>query len=138
MGGEKLKSLTDIYHYSLNSGWRIVKKFVAAVLNCEKLAIHLPNTNAQLQALAKGFSDVSGALGIFYGVIGAIDGWLCTIEKPRKVPNPDDYYSGLYKRYGLNVQAMCDASLCFTYICVAAPGKTNDNRAFKRLNGLHE
>ena len=75
-GGEKLKSLTDIYHYSINSSRSIVKKFVAAVLNCEELAIHLPKTDTQFQGLAKGFSDVSRALGIFYGAIGVIDGWL--------------------------------------------------------------
>ena len=137
-GGEKLKSLSDIYHYSLDSGRRVVRKFVDAVLNCEKLAINLPTTEVQLLGLAQGFSNVSGARGIFYGVIAAIDGWLCTIEKPRIVPNPGDFYSGLYKRYGLNVQAMCDANLRFIYVCVAGPGKTNDNRAFKRLDGLHE
>ena len=127
-----MKSLSDIYHYSLDSGQRCVRKFVDAVLNCEKLAINLPTTEVQLLGLAQGFSNVSGAGGIFYGVIAAIDGWLCTIVKPRKVPNPGDFYSGLYKRYGLNVQAMCDANLRFIYVCVAGPGKTNDNHASKQ------
>ena len=60
-GGEKLKSLSAIYHYSLNSGRRVVRKFVDAVLYCEKLVINLPTTYAQLLGLTKGFSDVSGA-----------------------------------------------------------------------------
>jgi len=36
------------------------------------------------------------------------------------------------------VQAICDANMRFLYVCVSAPGKTNDNRAFKRLDALHD
>ena len=61
---EKLKSLSDIYHYSLDSGRRVAENFVDAVLKYEKLAINLPTTDAQLlMGLAKGFSDASGAYG---------------------------------------------------------------------------
>jgi len=52
------------------------------------------------------------------------------------VDNPGDYFSGHYKRFGLNVQAACDANLIFIYVSVAAPGRTNDQRAFKRLTRL--
>ena len=66
----------------------------------------------------------------FYGCLSAIDGWLCTTEKPSDVLNPIEFCSGHYQRYGLNVQAMCDANLRFSYISVAASGGTNDSRAF--------
>ena len=36
----------------------------------------------------------------------------------------------------MNIQAICDAKLRFIYIAVAAPGKTGDARAFKRLHRL--
>jgi hypothetical protein len=52
------------------------------------------------------------------------------------VSNPGDYFSGHYQRFGLNVQAMVDSRLRFTYVAVAAPGKTNDNRAIRRLQQL--
>ena len=55
---------------------------------------------------------------------------------PSDVPNPTDYRSGHYQRYGLNVQAMCNPNLRFAYISVAGPGKMNDARAFRRLEGL--
>ena len=38
--------------------------------------------------------------------------------------------------FGLNVQAICDSKLRFIYVAVAAPGRTNDGRAYKRLPRL--
>ena len=73
-----------------------------------------------------GFNDYSGASDLYYGAVGAIDGWLCCTEKPRDVNNLADYFSGRYQRYRYNVQAVCDANLCFLYISFAAPGSCSD------------
>ena len=86
--------------------------------------------------MAKKWDKCSRAFGLFYGCLGAIDGWLCTIERPSDVEDPSDFFSGHYQKHGLNVQAICDAYLCITYIAVAANGGTNDIRAFKRLKEL--
>ena len=40
------------------------------------------------------------------------------------------YFSGHYQCYGVNVQATCDASCCFTSISVLCPGSTFDSKAF--------
>ena len=53
------------------------------------------------------------------------------------VPNPVDYFSGHYFRFGFNVQAMCDSHLRFLYVAVAAPGRTNAARVFKHLDKFH-
>ena len=111
LGGEAVKSLAEIYGMSDDSNRRINQMFIKAVINNERLRIHLPKTHQDLTKLADGFDRISGALGLFYGVIGAIDGWLCTTQKPSDVENEGDYFSGHYKRFGLNVQAICDADL---------------------------
>ena len=80
----------------------------------------------------------SEAKGIFFGILSAIDGWLCTMEKPSDVPNPSDYFSGHYQKYGINVQAMCDANLRITYLSVCRSGGSNDARAFRKLHHLRE
>ena len=67
---------------------------------------------------------------------GAQDGWLCCTDAPFDVDNIGDYFSGHYQRYGLNIQAICDANLRFIFVAIAAPGRTNDARAFCRLTGL--
>jgi hypothetical protein len=87
----------------------------------------------QLKRVSAEWSSRSSSFQILDGFLGAIDGWLCCMNKPSDVDNPGDYFSGHYQRFGLNVQAVCDANLIFIYVSVAAPGKTNDQRAFNRL-----
>ena len=85
--------------------------FLIAVLMCTELDLHLPKTQKELIQLATGFDTISNAHSVFFGVIGAIDGWLCTTNKPSDVPNPGDFYSGHYKKFGSNVQGKCNAEL---------------------------
>ena len=96
----------------------------------------LPKTKEEKEKCASDWSNISGSFGITHGHLAPIDGWLCTTEMPSDVPNQLDYRSGHYQRYGLNIQAMCDANLRIIYFAVAGPGKMNDARAFRRLIGL--
>jgi hypothetical protein len=48
--------------------------------------------------------------------------------------NVGAYFSGHYCTYGVNVQAICDADCCFTFFCIALPGKTNDSVAIKKTS----
>ena len=98
----------------------------------------LPETDCDRRRVADDWNDRSSAFGLFYGCLAAIDGWLCTIEQPSDVHNPGDFFSGHYQKFGLNVQAMCDANLRITYVSVAGNGGTNDARAFKRLHKLRD
>jgi hypothetical protein len=70
------------------------------------------------------------------GCIGALDGFLLRIKALSQEEcggNVPAYYSGQYCCYGVNVQPMCDSECCFLYFSVAAPGKTNDARAIKKI-----
>ena len=72
---------------------------------------------------------------LFCECIGAIDGYLQPISKPRKKDCDgfrQAYWSGHYMSYGLNVQAVCDSNCCFLYFGVVAPGKCPDQKAFER------
>jgi len=73
---------------------------------------------------------------LYWGHIGAIDGWFPRTEMPRGVSNQADYFSGHYAAYGLNIQAMCDPDLVFMYVAVAGPVRINDSRAFSCCSGL--
>ena len=79
------------------------------------------------------WNDHSSAGNLYYGVVGAIDGWLACTNAPA-VLNTVDYFSGHYFRYGLNVQAVCDANLRFIFMTTNSPGKTNDARAYSRCS----
>ena len=116
---------------SLKSAERIINNFLNAANNNFFFDINVPLTNDNLRKCAQGFDSISSAYGMYYGCVGALDGWLCCIEKP-SVSNATDYFSGHYQRFGINVQAMCDSNLKFTYLGVVAPSQTNDARVFNR------
>jgi len=118
LGGESQKSIADIYGISVKSTMRIVDKFLHAVN--KHLQIQLPTDEEELETFAMDWDAVSGAGGIYHGVVGAIDGWLCCIDRP-SVPSPVDYFSGHYQRFGINIQAVCDSKIRFIYFGVVAP-----------------
>ena len=90
----------------------------------------------ELDQLAGNWSKISTAYQLLDGFLGAVDGWLACTEAPFYVQNPSDYFSGHYKCFGLNAQAMCASDLSFLFVGMTAPGKVNDARAFKRCTEL--
>ena len=133
--------LQDLYGISLSSTSRVIELFLDAVDNntsCPELQVNLPDPTSivELDNMAKRWSMTSTKYLLLDGFLGALDGWLPRTEKPRGVTNQSDYFSGHYQCFGLNVQAMCDPDLVFMYYAVAAPGKVNDIRAFRRCDGL--
>ena len=127
-GGEKIKSLADIFGMGISSAQRVIDVFLEAVelSNHEFLSTDLlPDTVEDRKKMADDWNERSSAFGLYYGCLAAIDRWLCTTEQPSDVDNPADFFSGHYQKFGLNVQAMCDANLHIIYISVAGSGGTN-------------
>jgi hypothetical protein len=137
LGGEGHKTNADVFHISLASSKRIVSVFIDAVINCDKLSIVLPKED-ELEDLAIETTKKSTCDASFHGCVLMMDGFLSSRIKPgdNECSTPADYFSGHKKTHGLNVQALCDHSLRFRYVCVAAPGKTNDHKAFERCTAL--
>ncbi len=100
------------------------------------MRIQLPQGEDALRDLAQRWLDVlTCPQELYWGHIGAVDGWFPWTEMPHGVSNQANYYSGHYQAYGLNIQAMCDPELVFMYFSVADPGKINDVRAFSCCMG---
>ena len=137
LGGEVERSL-EVFGISRASCYRIIDGFLAAIICCDALSIRLPRSDDELKEAAEGWNSISSAAGLFHGVVGAIDGWLCPHSRPREQNNQLDFFSGHYMRFGSNVQAVCDARLRFICIAFAAPGKTNDLLAFRRCYALRD
>ena len=127
LGGSITKDIEDFFAMSKTTTHSKIYSFLHAV--DKRLKINVPTTEEELQKSAAEWTALSSAFGIYDGCVGAIDGWLCCINAP-SVHNPTDYHSGHYHCHGVNVQAVCDANLRFIYFAVAAPGRTNDARAF--------
>jgi DDE superfamily endonuclease len=87
-----------------------------------------------LQRLQESFMDVV-TLDIFWGCVGAIDGWQCFIDVPSVADvqgNVIQYFNGHYQHYGINVQAMCNGQCRFTFVSVPALGGQNSIQAYKK------
>ena len=139
LGGELIKSLEDIFGVHQNHvRYLIFEKFLPAVDTA--FDISLPTSDNELEQIAAGFSSISQSNGLFDGCVGAIDGWLCTTCQPidSDIKDKRAYFSGHYQRFGLNIQAICDSRLRFIYFAVAAPGRTNDARAFLKCHKLRQ
>ena len=103
---------TDLYQ----SIWAVVH----ATNACTSLQFCFPMTTSQCESIASEFAHRSKAG--FRNCIGCIDEMLVWTEKPSKkqclevgVDN-GKFYCGRKGKFGLNLQAVCDARRRFTYI----------------------
>ena len=93
--GEKPKSLADTFGTSISSIHRVVGHFLDAVDLCQHKFLStdlLPVGYSDRIRVAREWGERSSAFGIFFGCLGAMDGWLCTTEKPEDVDNPGDFF----------------------------------------------
>lgn len=105
LGGQEAAAIGEIFCFSQQSAHHITNMFLdACMVEKTKIPIKLPmpNNNYKIDNVASGFANLSENSHLFNGCIGAIDGWLCNIEKPTET-NAADYYSGHYCIHGLNV-----------------------------------
>jgi hypothetical protein len=116
---------------SVSFFYRIIYEVIDAINQADELRIQFPATPADRVKVAAGFRRLSSRQ-VIPNCIGCIDGWLCPIKVPTSdsVANVRSFFSGHYQRYGINVQACCDAYCRFTAFSATSPGGTNDALAF--------
>lgn len=97
--------------------------------------ISFPSTNADQITVACGFKSKSE---IDINVcVGAIDGMLIWILEPDKDDvdlygfSPKKFFCGRQKKFGLNMQAVFDASYCFLGVEIRFPSSTSDYFRFE-------
>ena len=136
LAGGQWADICNSFCVSKASMYRIRNLFLDAVMDCDALAIKFPETVDELTDQARRFASKSSA-DIIRGCVGAIDGILICIIQPTRnnkgtyeVINVRDFFSGHYKRLGLNVQAVSDERLRFLYAGVAMPGSQPDCSAY--------
>jgi DDE superfamily endonuclease len=71
--------------------------------------------------------------------VGVLDGYLLAIVTPPKqhARNVQSYFSGHYQKYGVNIQACCDAHCRFTFLGIGGPGVRKDRTAIRDC-GLYD
>jgi hypothetical protein len=112
------------------SVWMVVD----AVNRCPQLQIQFPTSYADQRKLAEDFKSRSDAG--FWNCIGAIDGILIWIMKPtptdcdRAACGAKKFFCGRKCKFGLNMQATCDAKYRFLDVAIGHPGSTSDYLSF--------
>jgi hypothetical protein len=115
-----------------NSIWLIV----AAVRRTKQLEIAYPSSHLAQRILAFDFSTQS-SINI-NNCAGALDGLLIWSNKPTKKDlhelkiGAKKYFCGRKKKFGYNLQAVCDSNQKFLFVEMLHPGATSDFLAFGR------
>jgi DDE superfamily endonuclease len=118
---------------SVSSFYRVMGCCVRAILQCQTLAYHFPQTPSDICKAADAFRALS-THQFLVGCVGVMDGILIRIKVPSasEVGHVKSFYSGHYSSYGINVQAACDHQCRFIEACVVAPGGHNDITAYRK------
>ena len=135
-----MSDIKNVYGMCRSETYNCRDCFIDGVIQCDYLQICMPETAEEWEEIKKGFQSKSSN-NFINGCVGAIDGYLQQMKAPKSSEvglNIEAYFSGHYLCYGLNCQAACTSELKFIYFGVVAPGKTNDNVAVDRTNGLME
>ena len=123
-------------HHGVND-YEVVRSvwFVVDAINkAPQMNIEFPRTHEGQAIIAEGFKKKSD---IDIDVcVGAIDGMLVWIHQPSKSDikviefGPAKFFCGRKKKFGMNLQAVCDARGRFLDVDMSYPGATSDFFAF--------
>ena len=135
LGGGAMHDIRRIFDIKRSTSYHIVRDVCRAILQCDKLGFSFPRTEEDCQKAALGFRSISFDEAII-NCVAVVDGYLLHIEQPSKrmAGNQRQYYSGHYKKFGINVQAACDHNSQFIYFALAGPGSQNDKVAIDQCS----
>jgi hypothetical protein len=134
-GGDPL-DIAGVHGVNSKEVLRSVWKVVDAIHLASQLNITFPRSHAEQLHIAEGFKRKSGIN--LNNCVGAVDGMLVWMSKPTK-PDLENsvklgdakFYCGRKKKFGLNMQAICDSDGTFLDVEIAFPGATSDFYAFQ-------
>jgi hypothetical protein len=112
------------------SFWMVID----AVHKSSQLDIQFPTSHEEQEKVAKEFQSKL-SVGISC-CVSAIDGILIRIHKPSDSDcnmlgfGQTKFFCGRKKKFGLNMQAVCDAQRRFLWVDIRYPGTTSDFFAF--------
>ena len=134
LAGGSVYDIATTFCIAIRSVYTSIWAVIDAISNYEPMDFSFPSSHDKQKAIALGFKEVSTAG--FDCCVGAIDGILIWIERPSMKTAAESkvgvqkYFSGRKGKFGLNVQAVCDAKCRFIDMCSRSGGSTADCVAF--------
>ncbi|CAN0445975.1 unnamed protein product, partial [Ectocarpus sp. 12 AP-2014] len=113
-----------------STAYHITSTVINALNACPDLNCKWPEGEDAARA-AKLFRNRS-SLGVIRKCVGAMDGLFIRMIKPsaKETAEPNSYYNGHKKGFGMNFQAVCDAQYRIIAWTMNCPGSQNDRTAF--------
>ena len=130
LGGGKMHDICRCLNISWTEVYNIAHDVCEAIITCGILRIRFPQTEEECATASLEFRSISSNDAVKNCAL-VFDGYLEHIHQPSKkmVGNQRVYYSGHYCKFGLNIQAACDAISRFNFFGIAGPGNMNDKVA---------
>jgi hypothetical protein len=132
-GGSKY-DLAPLYGISYSAFDESVRYVIDAINECPEFKIEFPSDHTKQREITLGFKQKSQAN--FAICCGAIDGLLIWISKPSLFDctqfgfQDGRFFCGRKNKFGLNMQAVCDAQHRFLDVDISHPGATSDHIVF--------
>lgn len=132
-GGDSL-DIGPMHGVHPNEVLESVRRIVNAIHSASEMSIVFPENHAEQEQLAQGFTQRSAAG--FTNCVGAIDGILIWTHKPTVYDlnqlgfGAKKFLCGRKKKFGINMQAICDSKGRFIDYEMKHPGATADYLAF--------
>ena len=135
LGGGSPLDMALLFDTSFSNSYKIfchvIKNWLSHELFYPINGVEYCSNDAAMASVALQFCESSG--GLINGCIGALDGWIVKVQKPKKsdgVNNPQSFYSrkGFY---GVNVQAISDRNKKILFRSILSRGAEHDSTAFK-------
>lgn len=105
---------------------RVVNDVTDALVRLVPEVIRFPLTVQEQDRVKAGFFQVAG----FPKVLGCIDGTHINMRRP-PVERPEQFVNR-HQRFSMNVMAVCDADMKFTFVFADYPGSNGDAYIFNQ------
>ncbi|CAJ1959471.1 unnamed protein product [Cylindrotheca closterium] len=134
LAGGSPTDIKNAYGLTVSTVYRLRDLLLDAVCTTDELDIRLPDLSnpSEISKFRADFEKLSSS-GVCKGCVGVLDGMLQRIGNPSVAcaeGQVRSYFSGHYNCPGLNVLAMCDAFLRFTFFGVLNPGSASDRMTY--------
>lgn len=122
---ECFRSVGNLFGMNKGQAHTIFMQICDVITRCmKKDYVEWPTNVADYRRIASGFEDMYG----LKGVVGSVDGCHIPIKPPQ---NDRDSFINRKGSPSINVMAICDSSMKFTYMCIEYAGSVHDARVFR-------
>ncbi|CAN0413570.1 unnamed protein product, partial [Pylaiella littoralis] len=132
LAGGEMHDIKQGHVIAKSTAYQTAARVMKAINACKELDCRWPKNQTEFASIAEGFRDRS-TNGVMAKCVGAMDGLFIRMTRPisRDTHEPNSFYSGHKKGFGMNFQAICDAQYRIRAWTMNCPGSQNDRTAFK-------